>query len=301
MNALAQNQISSNVKPNLVLRRNNTDISVWSEKLDEIKKLFAPNLSTKEFEFFVELGKQLGANPFLREIWAVKYETNKPAQIFVGRDFYRKKAQSLPQYNGHIVDAVYENDEFFVENGIPKHKYKLTNRGKLVGAYCVVYRKDVEHPYFVFVDFNEYNKRQSTWKQMPATMIKKVAEAQALRGAFQGVFAGTYDESEAWVNEDGNEVIEAKVEEIQEDKENENEIDTENHTENIEEAKIIENNNSLEDIKNTLNSLGMGIEVKDGYAKVIDKVKGASYTNRELLKQMGFKFHSTKKIWYKKL
>jgi len=29
-------------------------------------------------------------------------------------------------------------------------------------------------------------------------MIKKVAEAQALRGAFQGLFAGTYDASEEW-------------------------------------------------------------------------------------------------------
>ncbi len=283
MYALAQNQIFSNKTPNLVLRRNSTDISVWSEKLDEIKKLFAPNLITKEFEFFVELGKQLGANPFLREIWAVKYEANRPAQIFVGRDFYRKKAQSLPQYNGHIVDAVYENDEFFVENGIPKHKYKLTNRGKLVGAYCVVYRKDVEHPYFVFVDFNEYNKRQSTWKQMPATMIKKVAEAQALRGAFQGVFAETYDESESWINENGNEVIEAKIE-------------NKNQTNEADEVE-----NEAENIKKPLNNLGMNIEVKDGFAKVVDIQKGASYANKELLKQMGFKFHGEKKIWYKKL
>jgi len=29
-------------------------------------------------------------------------------------------------------------------------------------------------------------------------MIKKVAEAQALRGAYQGIFEGTYDESEAY-------------------------------------------------------------------------------------------------------
>jgi len=278
MQALAQTQTQHS---HLVLKKGN-NISIWNEKLNEIKKLFAPNLSQKEFEFFVELGKQLGANPFLREIWAVKYEANKPAQIFVGRDFYRKKAQSLPQYNGHIVDAVYENDEFFVENGIPKHRYKLTNRGKLVGAYCVVYRKDTEHPYFVFVDFNEYNKGQSTWKQMPATMIKKVAEAQALRGAFQGVFAGTYDESEAWIDENGNEVIEAKVEEI-------------------EETQKVVKNNDVEKIKNTLNSLGIGIEEKEGFIRAVDIQKNAVFQNKELLKNLGFKFSAKKKIWYKKV
>jgi hypothetical protein len=31
---------------------------------------------------------------------------------------------------------------------------------------------------FNFVDITEYNTNQSVWKQKPATMIKKVAEAQ---------------------------------------------------------------------------------------------------------------------------
>ena len=49
---------------------------------------------------------------------------------------------------------------------------------------------------FNFVDIKEYNTNQSVWKQKPATMIKKVAEAQWLRWTFQELFAGTYDESE---------------------------------------------------------------------------------------------------------
>jgi phage recombination protein Bet len=171
--------------------------NVW-EQIEQIRALFAPTLTEKEFMFFVQLGKSLGANPFLREIWAVKYDPKQPAQIFLGRDFYRRKAQQLPNYNGHIVDAVYENDEFVVENGKPRHSYNLKNRGRLIGAYCVVHRKDTGNPYFVYVDLDEYDKGFSNWRVMPATMIKKVAEAQALRGAFQGVFAGTYDESEQW-------------------------------------------------------------------------------------------------------
>jgi phage recombination protein Bet len=174
-------------------------LDLWRKK-DKIRQMFAPTLGRDEFEAFVGLGASLGANPFNREIWAVKYG-NSAAQIFLGRDFYRRKAQEQADYNGHQVDAIYSNDEFVMEGGKPKHSYKLSDRGELIGAYCVVYRSDNE-PYFVTVEFSEYfaggNNNPNLWDNKPSTMIKKVAEAQALRGAFQGVFAGTYDHSEEW-------------------------------------------------------------------------------------------------------
>lgn len=165
---------------------------------EKIRALCAPDLTDAEFEFFFGLAKGLQANPFIREIWAVKYDKAKPASIFLGRDFYRRKAEELPEYEGHLVDAVYSNDEFVIENGIPHHRYSVGDRGKLLGAYCVVYIKARRIPFYVFVDLGEYDKGFGLWKTMKATMIKKVAEAQGLRGAFQGVFSGTYDESEEW-------------------------------------------------------------------------------------------------------
>ncbi len=181
---------------NVELKTKNA-ISVW-ENLSEVRTQFAPTLTDKEFAFFVTLGKSLGANPFKREIWAVKYDQTKAASIFLGRDFYRMKAQEQPDYDGHVADAVYSNDKFMVENGIPKHSYSLTDRGTLLGAYSVVYKKSQTHPFFTFVKLSEYDKGQALWLKMKETLIKKVAEAQGLRGAFQGVFAGTYDESEDW-------------------------------------------------------------------------------------------------------
>lgn len=167
----------------------------WS-KLPVVKSCFAPTLTNDEFKVFVGLGMSLGANPFTREIWAVKYG-NQQASIFCGRDFYRKKAQEQSDYDGHIVNAIYANDEFSIENGQPSHKVNsFKERGSLIGAFCSVYRKGLKVPYFVTVQLSEYTKGQSTWKSMPETMIKKVAEAQALRGAYQGIFRGTYDESE---------------------------------------------------------------------------------------------------------
>jgi phage recombination protein Bet len=174
--------------------------TLWSkDSYDKIRKMFAPQLTHDEFGLFVGLGKSLGANPFTREIWAVKYG-NSQAQIFLGRDFYRRKAQEQPEYKGHQVDVIYSNDTFKMVNGKPEHSYSLADRGSIVGAYCIVYRANNE-PYFLTVEFSEYTTGKALWKDKPATMIKKVAEAQGLRGAFQGVFAGTYDQSEEWQDE----------------------------------------------------------------------------------------------------
>lgn len=179
------------------------NMTIWEEEksLAEIKNLFAANLTPVEFKVFIGLGKATGLSPFLREIWAVKYPPDKygnarPAQIFIGRDGYRKSAQRNPQYDYHQVDAVYTNDEFKVCNGEIIHSYNLADRGKLAGAYCIAKRQNSSRPSHVYVSLEEYDKQQSCWKTLPATMIKKVAEAQALRLAFQEIFAGTYHEYE---------------------------------------------------------------------------------------------------------
>lgn len=183
---------------NAALTKLNNSLMMWedNQKLEEIRKLFAPKLSQMEFNFFVGLGKATGLNPFTREIWCVKYQENVPAQVFIGRDGYRKAAQSHADYDFHQCDAVYENDEFEVTNGEVNHKYKLTNRGELVGAYCIVKRHRSSKPMYVFSELKEYSTGKSLWNGKPATMIKKVAESQCLRACFQDLLGGTYAEEE---------------------------------------------------------------------------------------------------------
>ena len=198
---------------------------IWQEQnaLTEIKKIYGQNLSDGEFTTLCQIGQATGLNPFLREIWAVKYGGN-PASIFIGRDGYRKAAQRDPEYDYHLLDAVYQNDDFKVENGEIKHAYSVQDRGELIGAYCTVKRRSATKPTFTFIDFKEYyqgNKEEdgkvkkrydrfkkqyvdmgeTLWDSKPATMIKKVAEAQGLRMAFQSMFAGTYAEDERWGEE----------------------------------------------------------------------------------------------------
>ncbi len=175
-------------------------MKIWEDKtsLAEIRKIYAKDATDFEFSCLVGLGKATDLNPFLREIWLVKYK-DYPAQIFIGRDGYRKTAQKNKDYDYHQSDAVYENDNFEVIDGAVRHAYKLVNRGSLVGAYCVVQRHGSSRPMYVYVPLQEYNSGSNpVWKSKPSTMIKKVAEAQALRATFQEQLGGTYDDSEDW-------------------------------------------------------------------------------------------------------
>jgi len=183
----------------------------------------------------MEIGKSTKLNPFLKEIWAVKYGT-EAAQIFVARDGYRKSAQANTDYDYHFADAVHENDDLKIVNGEITHSYSLAGRGQLVGAYAIAKRKSSTKPVFNYVEFREYYqgnkkngevqmrfdkyknqqvpKKETLWDTKPATMIKKVAEAQVLRMAFQELFAGTYDESEVFTEQAKVEEVKVNVEEI---------------------------------------------------------------------------------------
>lgn len=187
----------------------NDTLTVWSDNnnVEEIRKIFAPTLTETEFKTFMGIGMATGLNPFLREIWAVKYRTGDKASIFIGRDGYRKGAQRQQSYDFHYSEVVYSNDEFSVTGGVINHKFNLKDRGTILGAYSVAKRKEATQSVYSYVSFKEYNKGFSNWKTMPEVMIKKVAEATVLRMVWQELFAGTYDESENW-NDDVVDVVE---------------------------------------------------------------------------------------------
>jgi phage recombination protein Bet len=177
----------------------NSQLSIWEgqENLQQIKKIFAPKLNDLEFTIFAEMGKATGLNPFLKEIWAVKYSDKDPAQIFIGRDGHRKSAQRHPLYKGHNVMDVYSNDDFLVSKfKVVKHEWSAKDRGTLLGAYCEVNKQNIPEPFFIYVPLSEYDKGFSVWKEKKSTMIKKVSESQCLKAAFQELFGGTYSEYE---------------------------------------------------------------------------------------------------------
>jgi len=163
--------------------------------LNDIRATCPAQLTKTEFITFINTCRSMNLNPFTKEIYCLKNGTN-PMQIIVARDGYRKVAQREAEYDYHQTDAVYSNDKFRVYHGEVEHEYDLTDRGKIIGAYCTVKRRSSSKPMYVYVEFKEYDLKRSLWLTKPATMIRKVSEAHALRMAFQAVFVGTYDEDE---------------------------------------------------------------------------------------------------------
>jgi len=156
-------------------------INFNKEELKTLKNTVAANANEHEFKMFIALAKRYGLDPFNKEIffWKVK---GRPT-IMTSRDGYLKIADRHPEYDGLVSDVVRENDQFKRKTEGIDHHYS-SNRGKIIGAYALVYRKDRKYPIYIFAPYDEYNAPSKVWNQYPSAMILKVAESMALKRAF---------------------------------------------------------------------------------------------------------------------
>ena len=159
-------------------------------------------ITMPEFKFFTELCKARKLNPFLKEVYCIKYKDN-PAQIVVGKDAILKRAILNPNYDGM------ESGVIVIGNiGEPverKGTFKLPDE-QLVGGWAKVYRKDWQHPTYCSVSFDEVAQKKSNgelnsnWSSKGATMVEKVAKVRALRETFIEQLGGMYEAEEMGVD-----------------------------------------------------------------------------------------------------
>lgn len=149
------------------------------------------NVTDQEVLFFLELCKSQNLNPLKNEAYLIKFGT-QPAQIVVGKDVFMKRADANMHFEGMRAGIIVErNGEMEYIEGSAKLK-----KDTIIGGWCEVYRDDRKFPIKSAVAFDEYNKAQATWKQMPGVMIRKCAMVTALREAFPSDFQGMYDSAE---------------------------------------------------------------------------------------------------------
>jgi phage recombination protein Bet len=160
-------------------------ISFTDEQVQLMKDTVAKGATTNEFMLFMHLAQHYGLDPFLKEIWCLKYASNQPATVFTSRDGYLKIASRDPQMDGIQSDVVREGDVLEKRpDGSVSQTYG-NPRGAILGAFALVWRKDRSHPAYFYAPLNEYNTGNNpTWKKYPSAMIVKVAEAMALKRAF---------------------------------------------------------------------------------------------------------------------
>jgi len=132
------------------------------------------SVTEKEVFTFLNMCKYLKLNPFLKEIYLIKYK-DSPATFVISYQTLLKRAEENKNFNGYETE---------VKGEIPN-----------MTARATVYRKDRSYPVKITVNYSEAVKtvldRQTKelrptnmWRSMPEWMLRKVALARALKEAF---------------------------------------------------------------------------------------------------------------------
>lgn len=174
-----------------------------------------------EVMMFLALCKENRLNPFTRECYLIKYGNN-PANMVIAKDVYLKRAKRNPNYEGHKAGICFIDSE---GKYAEREGTILLPNEKLVGGWAEVYMSNLKVPQRVTASLAENSKGQSTWKSMPALMIRKVALVQALREIMPEELGGLYDVDEMPVDKETlpTDVVVIPAKEVNSDEEYENE------------------------------------------------------------------------------
>ena len=142
-----------------------------------------PDVTEQELVFFLKLCGAQRLNPFLKEVYLVKYG-RQAASLVVAKEAFLKRARRDPSYRG----------------------FKAWTEGKMedmtLTATCEVFVEGFEVPISVTVDIDEYIGRTKDgsitgmWVSKPKTMLRKVALVQAHREAFPDALSGLFSAEE---------------------------------------------------------------------------------------------------------
>ena len=181
------------------------------EQVKFVMETIAPTLNDKEIWLFLLKAQLTGLNPLNGEIFAYTAVKDGRRQLVMiaGRDGKRNLAERTGKIEYIRTTPIYTREQEVTVDDPKSENGKRTDRivitvqpweGKLWGAQCEIKRTDKVEATTVQVPLAEYQQDNYTWKNKPETMIKKVAQSQALSEAFPNL-AGVYDESEAWTGD----------------------------------------------------------------------------------------------------
>lgn len=151
-------------------------------------------VSDQEVLLFAKMCEAQKLNPFVTgEVYLIKFGT-QPAQMVIGYDTYKRRAEENPNY-------LYTESGIVVLRGnqvLQKPGACIYPSEQLVGGWCRVHKLKGTHEVCTYkeVGFKEYDKSNAIWKEKPCTMIEKVAISQALREAFPKDYEGLYTQEE---------------------------------------------------------------------------------------------------------
>ena len=299
------------------------------EQMAVIESQFFPSGASKaEQQYCFSVARELCLNPITKEIFFVKRRQKigetwiNKVEPMVGRDGFLAIAHRTNQFAG-IETNVSIRDVPQLENS------QWVFRKQLV-AECMVWRKDSSKPFTAQVAYNEYCQKTNEgtptkfWAEKPETMLKKVAESQALRKAFN--ICGVYSPEEmgAGFELSNGEIVSQSIEadytrldteKSQQKSRPEQTRTTRTHAQqpvltlDEEESPVIEGDD-IPDFSSKRNQVidDIALQVIDlldskhiAYDVILDGNDGMlsanSFTEKELLKSSGFRWSPDTKRW----
>lgn len=178
-------------------------------------------VTDQELTMFMMMCKANKLNPWIREAYCIKYGDN-PATMVVGKEAFIKRAEASPEYDGMSSGIIVYDPEA----GSLEYRQGILRVGneQIIGGWAEVFRKDRQHSTRIEVSMEEYAGRKKDgslngqWSAKPGTMIRKVAQVQALREAFPTAVGGMYTAEEQGHEEEPVTMapIDAEVTEVKE-------------------------------------------------------------------------------------
>lgn len=194
---IAPQEISGATASNYIITtRAGEELTISPEVVDAY---ICQGLTPTEFNYFFTICKTYELNPFLKDIYAIKFG-NQPATFVIDYKVMQQAADNNPAFDGLEVGIIYLD-----KNGVPQERkgaYILPGE-TLIAGWCDVFRKDRTHANRTYALYSENVKTKADgtvnaqWANKPVFMCVKVAKAQALRETFPNMFSNnTYTADE---------------------------------------------------------------------------------------------------------
>ena len=150
-------------------------------------------VTDQEIVLFMGICRAIGANPFKKDAYLVKFDQN-PAAVITSINFYRSRAKAQPDCTGWQAGVICLNKK----DGTLRYSNGLVlPTEELVGGWFEAQPVGWDAPLRLEVNLSGYAKGNAFWTPQKApSMISKVAESQGLRTCWPDEFGGTISAEE---------------------------------------------------------------------------------------------------------
>jgi len=139
-----------------------------SEVVSVVRQMFT-DLTDAELKVYLGVCRKYQADPIMKEIVPIVFNTRKGRVLnfIMTKNFCLKVAHRSKEFDSLTSKLI--RDE----------------KGVIIGASAVCWKKGGQHPFEAEVDFKEYyNDKNDLWGKFPGAMIQKAAKVLVLKEAF---------------------------------------------------------------------------------------------------------------------